>query len=59
VPREVDATKGTLVFLRVATAKGFGGFSATLTLESDDKAKAASDLVGLKREPERYVDKDL
>jgi len=58
-PREVEATKGTLMFLRVATAKGFGGFSATLTLEADANSKAASDLASLRREPERYLDKDL
>jgi len=58
-PREVEATKGALMFLRVATAKGFGGLSATLTLEADGDSKAASDLASLRREPERYVDKDL
>ena len=58
VPLEIDATKGTLMFLRVATAKGFGGFSATLTLEPEDRVKAGSELVGLKREPERF-DKEL
>jgi hypothetical protein len=59
VPREVDAVEGTLTFLRVATEKGFGGFSATLTLEADAQSKATSDLASLKREPERYIDKDL
>jgi len=59
VPREMDAIEGTLAFLRVATTKGFGGFSATLTLEADDKSNAMTDLASLKREPERFLDKDL
>jgi hypothetical protein len=58
-PREVDAVKGTLAFLKVVTAKGFGGFSATLTLEPEDRLKAGGNLVGLRRESERFVDKDL
>jgi hypothetical protein len=58
-PLEVDAAKGTLMFLKVVTAKGFGGFSATLALQPNDKLNAVNDLVRLKREPERYVDKDL
>jgi hypothetical protein len=44
VPREVDAVEGPLTFLRVAT---------------DAQSKATSDLASLKREPERYIDKDL
>ena len=58
-PREIDIPKGAIEFLRVATAKGFGGFSATLTLEGDGRAKAVTDLAGLKREPERFLDETL
>jgi hypothetical protein len=58
-PLELEVMKGTLVFLRVATAKGLGGFSATLSLQPEDKLKATESLVRLKRESERYVDKDL
>jgi hypothetical protein len=59
VPLEIDAIKGTLTFLKIVTVKGLGGFSATLTLEPEDRLKAGGNLVSLKREPERYVDKDL
>ena len=58
-PRKVEVAKGAIEFLRVATAKGFGGFSATLTLEADGRSKALTDLAGLKREPERFVDEKL
>jgi hypothetical protein len=58
-PRDIDSHKGAVEFLRVATAKGFGGFSATLTLEAEGRSKAVTDLAGLKREPERFLDAEL
>ena len=58
-PKELDTYKGAIEFLRVATAKGFGGFSATLTLEAEGSSKAVTDLAGLKREPERFLDEEL
>jgi hypothetical protein len=58
-PQEIDTYKGAIEFLRVATAKGFGGFSATLTLEAEGRSKAVTDLAGLKREPERFLDEEL
>lgn len=39
--------------------RGFGGFSASLSLEAADKSKATADLAGLKREPERFIDKEI
>ena len=58
-PRQLDTSKGAIEFMRVATAKGFGGFSATLTLEPEGRTKAVTDLAGLKREPERFLDEEL
>jgi hypothetical protein len=39
--------------------KGFGGFSATLSLEPASRSLALEGLSGLKREPERFVNKEL
>jgi len=59
VPLDIEAVNATTSFLRVVTTKGFGGFSATLTLEPAQQAKALQELAGLKREPERFVDQAL
>jgi hypothetical protein len=58
-PREIEAQKAALGFLKVVTTKGFGGFSATLTLESEEQSKAVPGLAGLKREPERFLDQGV
>jgi hypothetical protein len=58
-PRDIEVQKGGIDFLKVVTTKGFGGFTAKLTLEGADRAKAVSDLKPLKREPERYIDKEI
>jgi Protein of unknown function (DUF2846) len=58
-PHEMEARNGGIDFLRVATKKGFGGFSATLVLEAEVEAKAVADLGNLKREPERYLDEGI
>ena len=58
-PREVEAQQGGIHFLRVATKRGFGGFSATLTLETEVESKAVTDLASLNREPERYLDQGI
>jgi hypothetical protein len=58
-PAQVEIPAGELAFLKVVTKKGFGGFSATLSLEPADRSKALEGLSGLKREPERFVNKDI
>jgi hypothetical protein len=58
-PSEVEAPVGELAFLRVVTKKGFGGLSATLSLEPASRPKALESLAGLKREPERFVDREI
>jgi hypothetical protein len=59
VPSEVDVPAGESAFLKIATQKGFGGFSATLSLEPASPSLALEGLSGLKREPERFVNKEL
>ena len=59
VPSEVEIPTGEFAFLKVVTKKGFGGFSATLTLESASRSIALEGLTGLKREPERFVNKEI
>lgn len=58
-PREIDVQNDTLGFLKVGTAKGFGGFSATLTLTPEAESQAITDLAKLRREPERFVDQNI
>ena len=58
-PSEVDIPTDAVAFLKVVTKKGFGGFSATLTLESATRAMALEGLSGLKREPERFLSKEI
>jgi len=58
-PREFEAQKDTLGFLKIVTAKGFGGFSATLMLTPEAQSKAVTDLARLRREPERFVDQNI
>ena len=59
VPSEFQTPAGEHAFLRVATKKGLGGFSATLSLEPATRSKALEGLAGLKREPERFVDQRI
>lgn len=58
-PSQVEIPAGEFAFLKVATKKGFGGFSATLSLEAVSRQKALEGLTGLKREPERFVDREI
>ena len=59
VPNEIEIPSGDLAFLKVVTKQGFGGFSATLSLEPANQQKALEGLTSLKREPERFVDKEI
>jgi len=59
VPGEVEIPTGEFAFLKIVTKKGFGGLSATLSLEPASKSVASESLSGLKREPERFVSKEL
>ena len=58
-PSEVEIPTGEFAFLKVVTKKGFGGFSATLRLETTTRSVALEGLSGLKREPERFVSKEI
>jgi len=58
-PGEVEIPAGDFAFRKVVTKKGFGGFSATLSLEPASRPTALEGLAGLKREPERFVDKEI
>jgi hypothetical protein len=58
-PSEVAVPVGELAFLKVLTKKGFGGLSATLSLEPATRSTALDGLSGLKREPERFVSREL
>ena len=58
-PGDIDVPAADLAFLKVVTKKGFGGFSATLVLEHANQSTALQGLSGLKREPERFADKEI
>lgn len=58
-PREVEIAMGEITFSKVVTKKGFGGLSATLSLEPASRSDAMAGLAGLKREPERFVNSEI
>lgn len=58
-PGSVEVPSHELAFLKVATKKGLGGFSATLSLEPATRAQALEGLSGLKREPERFLNREI
>jgi len=58
-PSQLEIPAGVFAFLKVVTKKGFGEFSATLSLEAVSRQNALDGLKGLKREPERFVDQEI